>query len=45
MSKTFKHLLFLQHLIRHREVLTELSFIQAYKEMIKGSKEYLKVTK
>jgi hypothetical protein len=45
MSKTFKHLLFLQHLIRHREVLTEHSFIQAYKEMIKGSKEYLKVTK
>ena len=41
-NKPFRHLLFLQHLIRHRELLTDLSFTKAYKEMVKGSKNYLK---
>ena len=44
-SKRFRYLLMLQHLIRHKEILTNLSFIKAYKEMLKGSKEFLKVPK
>ncbi len=44
-SKRFRHLLMLQHLIRHKEILTNLSFFKAYKEMLKGSRKYLKVTK
>ena len=41
----FKYTLLLQYLIRHKEVLTHMSFIKAYKLMIKGSKEYLRINK
>ena len=37
-----RHILILQYLIRHKEVLTDIKFKKAYKLMIKGSKEYLK---
>ena len=41
-SKPFRHLLFIQHLIRHHSELSDLSFGQAYKEMCNGAKDYLK---
>ena len=37
-----KHILILQYLIRHKEVLTDIKLIQAYKLMLAGSKDYLK---
>lgn len=37
-----RHILILQYLIRHKEVLTNIKLIKALKSMIKGSKEYLK---
>ena len=39
-NKTFSKFLILQYLIRHKEVLTELKFLEAYKIMIEGSKDY-----
>lgn len=36
-----RHLLILQYLIRHKEVLIDIKFMKAYKLMLKGSKEYL----
>ena len=40
-SKRFRHLLMLQYLIRHKEVLSNLGFNKAYKNMLKGSKDYM----
>ena len=37
----FRKLLFLQHLIRHREELKEIKFFKAYKIMKDGSNDYL----
>ena len=37
-----RHILILQYLIRHKEILTNIKFKEAYKIMLKGSKEYLK---
>ena len=42
-NKKLRHLLFLQYLIRHKEVLNDIGFIKAYKQMCLGSKEYIKV--
>lgn len=36
-----RHILILQYLLRHKEVLVDIKFIKAYKLMLKGSKEYL----
>jgi glycosyltransferase involved in cell wall biosynthesis len=36
-----RHILILQYLLRHREVLTNMSFSKAHKIMLKGSREYL----
>ncbi len=36
-----RHILCLQYLLRHKEVLTDYNLIQAYKIMMKGSKDYL----
>ena len=41
-NRRFRKLLFIQFLIRHKEVLVNLSFKEAYKNMIKGSNDYLK---
>ena len=41
-SKRFRHLLMLQFLIRHKEVLKEYKFFKAYKIMLKGSSDYTK---
>lgn len=38
-----RHILILQFLIRHREILSEIPFFKAYKIMLKGSEEYLKI--
>ena len=40
-----RHILMLQYLIRHREVLTNYNLIKAYKIMLEGSKDYLKNNK
>lgn len=37
-----RHVLILQYLIRHKEVLTNIKFMKALKLMLEGSKEYLK---
>ena len=44
-SKRFRHILMLQHLIRHKEILNNLKFVKAYKTMLKGSKDYIEHTK
>ena len=36
-----RHILILQYLLRHKEVLKDIKFTKAYKLMLKGSKEYL----
>ena len=41
-SKKYRHILMLQHLTRHKEILGNLDFFKAYRLMLKGSKEYLK---
>lgn len=41
-NKYFYKLLCLQYIIRHRETLEKIKFKEAYKIMIKGSKEYKK---
>lgn len=41
-SPLFRHILILQFLIRHKEYLTELKFMDALKQMKKGSNDYLK---
>ena len=38
----FRHLLILQALIRHKEMHKDIKFFNAYKIMLKGSKDYLK---
>ena len=40
-SKTFRRVLFIQYLLRHKELLTNYKFIEAYKIMLKGSKDYI----
>lgn len=40
-SYRFRHILMLQYLLRHRNLLTNYKFFEAYKIMKKGSKEYL----
>ena len=40
-NKKIRHFLILQYLIRHKEVLKNTKFIEAYKYMIEGSKDYL----
>ena len=40
-NKNIIHILMLQYLIRHPEVLKEYNIFQAYSFMLKGSKEYL----
>ena len=40
-SYPFRYFLFLQYLIRHREILDKISFWKAYKIMKEGSKDYL----
>lgn len=40
-SYRFRHILMLQYLIRHKNVLTNYKLKEAYKIMKKGSKEYL----
>ncbi|MBP3802136.1 MAG: glycosyltransferase family 2 protein [Clostridia bacterium] len=40
-SKKFRYALCLQYLIRHRDVLKEMSFSKAYKKMIEGSEDYI----
>lgn len=40
-SKKIRHILCIQYLIRHRSVLKKYKFFDAYKIMLKGSKEYL----
>lgn len=40
-----RHLLMVQYLLRHKEVFSELSFINAYYQMRKGSMEYLNCQK
>lgn len=40
-NKKIRIILILQYLLRHREVLENNSFVQAYKWMKKGSKDYL----
>ena len=44
-SYPLRHFLFLQYLIRHREVLSKISFWSAYAKMREGSKDYLKFIK
>ncbi len=36
----FRHFLFLQFLIRSKNIFTEMNFFEAYKNMLKGSKAY-----
>lgn len=40
-NKKLRYLLFLQYLLRYRNILTNISFTKAYKLMIKGSNSYL----
>lgn len=40
-SKRFRHILMLQYLLRHRNVLAKYKFKEAYKIMKKGSADYL----
>ena len=40
-SKKYRYLLMLQHILRHKYLLTNYKFLEAYKIMRKGSKEYL----
>ena len=44
-NKRIRHILILQFLLRHREVLTKIKFMNAYKIMLKGSKDYLETIK
>ena len=41
----FRHLLILQALIRHKEMHKDIKFFNAYKIMLRGSKDYLKCIK
>lgn len=41
-SKRFRHILIIQYLLRHGEVLKEMKFIKALKVMIKGANDYKK---
>ena len=41
-NSKIRHILILQYLIRHKEILINMKFKIAYKEMVKGSNSYLK---
>lgn len=41
-NSKLRHILILQYLIRHKEVLVNINFSKAHKLMIKGSKKYLR---
>ena len=41
-SKHLRYLLFIQYLLRHKEVLIDIKFIDAYKQMIDGANSYLR---
>ncbi len=41
-SKRFRHILMLQYLLRHKEVLTNFKLKEAYKIMKKGSNDYIR---
>ncbi|MBR3133263.1 MAG: glycosyltransferase family 2 protein [Clostridia bacterium] len=41
-SRRFRIVLILQYLLRHKEVLKEIKFFNAFKLMVKGSKDYIK---
>ena len=40
-SKRFRHLLFVQYLLRHRGVCNNINMFNVYRIMLKGSKDYL----
>ncbi len=40
-NRRFRHLLMIQHILRHKYLLTNYKFFEAYKIMKKGSEEYL----
>ena len=40
-----RHILIQQYLIRHKKVCDKIGILNAYKEMLKGSKEYLRYTR
>ena len=42
-SKNLRYILFIQYLFRHKEVLNDMAFICAFKQMCMGAKEYIKV--
>ena len=42
LNKNIRHLLMLQYLIRHKDVLINYKFIDAYKIMLNGSRKYIK---
>lgn len=44
-SSKFRIVLIIQHLLRHGEILNEMSFFKAYKLMLKGSNDYLNMKK
>ena len=44
-NRRLRHILCLQYLIRHKDVLTNYKFFEAYKIMMKGSKDYLNFIK
>lgn len=39
-SYKYRHLLILQYLLRHKEVLSDIGFYSSYKEMVRGSNDY-----
>ena len=40
-SEPFRRVLFIQYLLRHKELLTNYKFIEAYKIMLEGSRDYI----
>ena len=42
-SPKFRHILIFQFLVRHTEFLNKLSFFKAFKLMLAGSNEYIKL--
>lgn len=41
----FRHILILQYLLRHKDVLVNIDFCKAFKIMLKGSKDYINTMK
>lgn len=44
-STRFRIFLIFQYLVRHKEVLKDIKFSKAFKSMLKGSKDYINITK